>query len=78
MTPRNPRARLAGLVVLLAGIMTADVSGHHGTSVSYDSEKEVTITGERVSWAVELGSRGTLMRSGWTRKTFAAGGAGIC
>jgi hypothetical protein len=96
MTAFSARARLAAVAILLSGMMTAPVSGHHGTAVSYDASKEVTITGkvtefwyrnphsalfldvtddkgERVSWAIELGSPGTLTRSGWTRRTFTAG-----
>ncbi len=46
MRPFNTRARLAGLAILLAGMMTAHVSGHHGTAASYDGAKQVTITGK--------------------------------
>ena len=46
MTLLNTRTRLAGLVILLAGMMTAHVSGHHGTAASYDSSKKVTVTGK--------------------------------
>ena len=38
--------RLAGLALLLVGMTGAAVSGHHGTSVSYDGAKEVTVTGK--------------------------------
>ena len=38
--------RLAGLVIIVAGLMTGSASGHHGTAVSYDSTKEVTISGK--------------------------------
>lgn len=40
------RARLAALVVLLAGMMTTPVSGHHGTAASYDNSTQVTIAGK--------------------------------
>jgi hypothetical protein len=96
MTPLNTRARLAGLAILLAGMMSAHVSGHHGTAVSYDDSKKVSVVGtvtdfwwrnphsalfldvtsdkgEKVGWAIELGSPGSLMRTGWTRRTFTAG-----
>jgi len=43
---RGTGTRLAGLVILLAGLMTGSASGHHGTAVSYDSTKEVTISGK--------------------------------
>ena len=46
MTALHTRARLAGLAILLAGMMTAHVSGHHGTAASYDSSKQVTVTGK--------------------------------
>lgn len=46
MTRLDTRVRLAALAILLAAMMTAHVSGHHGTAVSYDSSKEVTITGK--------------------------------
>jgi len=42
----DTRARLAGLVILLACMMTNPVSGHHGTAASYDSSKQVTVTGQ--------------------------------
>lgn len=96
MARLTTQARLAGLAVLLAAFMAGEASGHHGTSVSYDDSKEVTVTGtvtefwwrnphsalfldvtnekgERVAWAIELGSPGALTRSGWTRRTFATG-----
>ena len=43
---RDARARLAGLVILLTGVMTGPVSGHHGTAASYDGSKQVTIAGK--------------------------------
>src|SRR3954470_5456737 len=97
MTPRtDARARLAWLGMLLAGMMAAHVSAHHGTAVNYDANKEVKITGKVtefwwrnphsalfldvtddkgavVKWSVELGSPATLLRSGWTRRTFTPG-----
>ena len=45
MTPFSTRTRVAGLAGVLAGMMTAHVSGHHGTAVSYDHSKQVTIAG---------------------------------
>ncbi|MBI4484752.1 MAG: hypothetical protein HY655_01965 [Acidobacteria bacterium] len=96
MTSLKTHPFLAGLVILLAGTMTAHVSGHHGTSASYDHSKQVTVTGkvtefrwrnphsalfidvtnekgERVNWSIEMGSPATLMRSGWSSRTFTAG-----
>ena len=68
--------RLAGLVIIVAGLMTGSASGHHGTAVSYDSTKEVTDDkGALVNWSVEMSSPGVLLRAGWTRKTFVAGDA---
>ena len=46
MRPFNTRARLVGVATLLAGMMTAHVSGHHGTAASYDGTKQVTIAGK--------------------------------
>jgi len=45
MTPFTTCARLAGLAILFAGMMTVHVSGHHGTAASYDNSKKVTVTG---------------------------------
>ena len=42
----SDRALLVGAAILLAGMMTAPVSGHHGTAASYDGSKQVTITGK--------------------------------
>ena len=42
----NARARLAGLVIVLAGAMTGPVSAHHGTAASYDGSKQVTVSGK--------------------------------
>lgn len=50
MTQFTTRARSAGLAVLLAAMMAAHVSGHHGTSASYDASKEVTVTGKVVEF----------------------------
>jgi hypothetical protein len=38
--------RLVGLGVLLAGTLSIGAAAHHGTAVSYDSSKEVTVTGK--------------------------------
>ena len=46
MRPFNARAGLVGVATLLAGMMAAHVSGHHGTAASYDGSKQVTITGK--------------------------------
>ena len=46
MSDLNSRTRLGALATLLAGMMTAQVVAHHGTSVSYDDSKNVTITGK--------------------------------
>jgi hypothetical protein len=43
---RSARAHLTVFALLVAGIMTARVSAHHGTSVSYDDSKNVTLTGK--------------------------------
>lgn len=39
------RAPLAGVVLMLVGLMAAPASGHHGTAASYDGAKQVTISG---------------------------------
>ena len=39
------RAALAVAVIVAAGPMAVPASGHHGTAASYDSSKDVTITG---------------------------------
>lgn len=46
MTTRNRRMRCAGLSLLLVGMVTVPLSGHHGTAASYDSSKKVTVTGK--------------------------------
>ncbi|MBI4484750.1 MAG: hypothetical protein HY655_01955 [Acidobacteria bacterium] len=46
MTSYTTRAQLVGFAVLLVGSTTAHVYGHHGTAVSYDHDKEVTVTGK--------------------------------
>ncbi len=46
MTPLDIPARLAGLAVLLAGVIAVPVAGHHGTAASYDGKKVVTIAGK--------------------------------
>ena len=46
MKTPNQRMRCAGLALLLVGMMTVHLSGHHGTAASYDSSKQVTITGK--------------------------------
>ena len=46
MTLRNTRVGLGGLAFLIAGMLTANVAGHHGTAASYDGSKQVTLTGK--------------------------------
>ena len=42
----DTRARLVGLAALLVTGTVVAVSAHHGTAVSYDDTKQVTVTGK--------------------------------
>jgi hypothetical protein len=71
---------ICGALVVGLALACGSAFAHHGSALSYQMDKEVTVKGtvtdakgNQVHWAAEMNSPGVLIRDGWSKTTVKPG-----